>query len=175
MPAGYGGQSQSRWGDNTLNASDFMRDLLITDLGATPRSTADARKKGMLVLAFFRPSDKASQAVLSHLERLAQGYQETGKLTVLAISQEDEEPTRAWAQSAGVTFPVLLDRELYHSMSYGVVNVPTVFFADSSGVILRKIVGFKRDALNDVSVRVAAFADVAPVALIEPAGAAATI
>jgi len=89
MPTAFGGQSQQRWGDNTINANEYLRDLMLTDLNGRPTGTADARRKGMLVLAFFKADSPASQRTAPYLQKLADAYKESGKLTVLGVSQDD--------------------------------------------------------------------------------------
>jgi len=173
MPTAFGGQSQQRWGDNTINANEYLRDLMLTDLNGRPTGTADARRKGMLVLAFFKADSPASQKTAPYLQKLADAYKESGKLTVLGVAQDDGETARAFAGQNGLTFPILVDHDLYHSMVYGLTVVPTLFLADGSGLVLRKATGFRPDALNDISARVAAFAEVEPVVLVEEVGTAA--
>jgi peroxiredoxin len=165
MPTAFGGQSQQRWGDNTINTNEYIRDLMLTDLNGRPTGTADARRKGMLVLAFFKADGPASQQTLPCLQRLADAYKESGKLTVIGVSQDDGETARAVADQQGLKFPILVDYDLYHSMIYGLTAVPAVFLADGSGRVLKKVVGFRPEALDDISARVAQFAEVEPVAV----------
>jgi peroxiredoxin len=167
MPTAFGGQSQQRWGDNTLNANEYLRDIFATDLSGRATGTADARRKGMVALVFFRTTDAASARTLALLQLLADGYKESGKFSVVGVSQDDEAATRAFADANGIKFPLLIDRELYHSMVYGIAGIPTVFLADGSGMILQKIVGFKLDGLNAVSEKIAKFAEVEAVSLTE--------
>jgi len=167
MPSAFGGQSQQRWGDNTLNQNEYLRDFLLADLSGKPSKTADARRKGMLLLVFFRPSDPVSRQVLPYLQKIADAYKESGKLTVWGVSEEDEAATRAAATELGVTFPLLLDRDKYHAMVYGITTIPSLFLAGGDGLIQRKSVGCKPAALNDISRRVATFAEVEPVLVAE--------
>lgn len=168
MPAGFGGQSQQRWGDNTLNANEYMRDLLLSDTTGEPRATAQARKKGMVVLVFFKTDCATCQKTLPYLQKLSDAYAESGKLTVWGISQDDVETTTAFAAQYGITFPLLPDYDLYHSMVYGLTNLPTICLADSAGLVQRKVVGWNAAGLNDISTRVAAFTEVEPVVIADP-------
>ena len=169
MPVGFGGQSQQRWGDNTLNANEYMRDFLLMDTSGEPRQTAAARKKGPLVLAFFRTGCPTCQTTLPYLQKVADAYAESGKLTVWGVSQDDGPKTEAFAQQYGIKFPLLLDHDLYHSMVYGLTHVPTIVLADSSGRVQKKIVGWNRVAMNDLSQRVAGLLEVEPVAIVDEA------
>lgn len=167
MPAGFGGQSQQRWGDNTLNASEYMRDLLLTDTAGTSRSTAQARKAGMLVLAFFKTGCPTCQLTLPYLQKLADAYGDSGKLTVWGVSQDDREATAAFAEKHGIGFPLLLDHDLWHSMTYGLTTVPTIYFADGAGRVQNKVVGWNRAALNEISEQIAAFLERDPVPVVD--------
>lgn len=167
MPAAYGGQSQQRWGDNTLNASEYMRDLLLTDTAGETRSTAQARKGGMLVLAFFKTGCPTCQLTLPYLQKLADAYGEGGKLTVWGVSQDNRDATSAFAEKHGVRFPLLLDRDLWHSMTYGIVTVPTIYLTDGTGLVQKKVVGWNRAAMNEISERVAAFLGRDPVPVVD--------
>ena len=169
MPAAYGGQSQQRWGDNTLNASETMRDLLLTDTTGQPRSTAEARKAGMLVLAFFKTGCPTCQLTFPYLQKLADAYAEGGKLTVWGVSQDDREKTVAFAEKYGIRFPLLLDHDLWHSMTYGLTTVPTLYLADGAGLVRKKVVGWNRAAMNEISEQVAAFLERDPVPVVDEA------
>lgn len=164
--ASFGGQSQQRWGDNTVNANEYMRDLMLTDLSGRPTATADARRKGMLVLVFFKASEPTSAETITQIQKLADAYKDTGKLSVYGISLDDEATTRAFADQAGLKFPLMLDYDNYHAMVYGIVSVPTVFLVDGSGMVLRKSVGSRPAILNEMSERIAQFAEVESVVIV---------
>jgi len=165
MPVSYGGQSQQRWGDNTLNQSEVMRDVLLFDTKGKSVGTAAARKKGLLLLAFIRANDPACVATLQALQKMNEGYTASGKLSVLAVSQSETEETAAFAGALGLTFPVLLDRDAYHAMTYGISSVPTVYLTDASGIVLRKAIGNKPAVLQEMADRIATFAEAEPVKL----------
>ncbi len=167
MPFAYGGQSQQRWGDNTVNAQETIRDLLLFDTKGEPRATAQARKGGMLVLAFFKTTCPTCQLTFPYLQKLSDAYAESKKLTVWGVSQDDEDATEAFAQKYGIQFPLLLDRELYHSMTYGIVTVPTLYLTGSDGLVQKKLIGWDREAMNGISERIAAFLEREPVLLVD--------
>jgi peroxiredoxin len=165
----FGGQSQQRWGTDTLNKYGTLQDLLLFDTTGEPRATLAARKAGMLVLAFFHTGCETSRTTLPYLQRLTDTFAESKKLTVWGVSQDPSEETAAFASQLGVTFPVCLDRDGYHSMLLGVVSVPTIFLVDGGGRVLRKFAGWDRDALNTLASDVAAFAEQADAAPLVPA------
>jgi peroxiredoxin len=169
MPSAFGGQSQQRWGDNTLNKNEYLRDFLLTDLSGKPTKTVDARKKGMLLVVFFRPNDPVSTQTLMSLQKFADAYKESGKLTVLAVSQSREEETRDFVTQSGVTFPCLVDHDQYLSMTYGITVIPTAYLAAGDGLVVRKMSGYRGSILNEMSAKVALFAEVAQIVIDENA------
>jgi peroxiredoxin len=169
MPSAFGGQSQQRWGDNTLSQNEYLRDFLLADLTGKPTKTIDARKKGMLLVVFFRTTDPVSQQTLASLQKLADAYKESGKLTVLAVSQDSEDETRDFTTRFGITFPCLLDRDQYLSMTYGVTVIPTAYLAAGDGLIVRKMSGYRGGIVNEMSAKVALFAGVEQVTIDENA------
>ena len=162
----FGGQSQQRWPADTLNKHNVMQDLVLTDLTGEPRLTANARRAGLLALAFFHTDCDTSRLLLPYLQKLADAYKESKKLTVWGVSQDDEEKTRLFVNGLEMSLTVCLDRDAYHSMMLGVVTVPTVFLVNGAGEVLRKIVGWDRAGLNTVSEQIAAFAEQPSVPLV---------
>ena len=157
----FGGQSQQRWGDNSINAADFIRDFQLTDLAGRVCHSFPTRGRSWILFAFFGLDGQSAQT-LKVLQKLADGYKESGKLTVWGISQEtDETLVRAFAAENGITFPVMLDHHLYHSGLYGIPYAPAVFLVASDGTVQRKALGHKPTVLSDMSQRFAAFAELA--------------
>lgn len=161
----FGGQSQQRWGDNTVHSGEFLRDLQLTDLAGRVCHTGPARVKGALILAFFAPTDAGSVALLKSLQALEGGYKEGGKLTIFALSQNDEAETRAVGTEAGATFPLLLDRGGYHAGLYGLATFPTLYLARADGSVAVRVKGGALAGLQSVSDAVAKIAGVEPVDL----------
>ena len=95
-------------------------------------------------------------------KKLADSYKESGKLTVWGISQDtDEAAVRAFATENGISFPLMLDHQGYHSGLYGIPYAPAVFLVASDGTVQRKALGHKPTVLSDMSKRYATFAEVA--------------
>ena len=59
-------------------------------------------------------------------------------LSILGVAvDEDPESVRPWTDAAGVTFPVLLDRDHVITERYNIVNVPTVVWIDGEDRFVR--------------------------------------
>ena len=61
--------------------------------GGNGQTLKDHRGRHSVLLVFFRPSDPVSRQVLPYLQKIADAYKESGKLTVWGISEEDEAAT----------------------------------------------------------------------------------
>jgi peroxiredoxin len=155
----FGGQSQQRWGANSINAADFIRDFQLTDLSGRVCHSFPTRGRSWILFAFFGLDGQSAQT-LKALQTLADGYKESGKLTVWGISQDtDEAAVRAFAAENGITFPLMLDHQGYHGGLYGIPYAPAVFLVASDGTVQRKALGHKPAVLNDMSKRYATFAE----------------
>ena len=70
------------------------------------------------------------------LESTYKRYQKDG-LVILGINyNEDRERVLKFTQEMGVTFPIILDKELKLTRKYGVLSLPATFFIDKKGVKL---------------------------------------
>jgi peroxiredoxin len=103
----FGGQSQQRWGTDTLNKHGVLQDLLLFDTTGEPRATLTARKAGMLVLAFFHTGCETSRVTLPYLQHLADTFAESKKLTVWGVSQDSSEETARVRSTVGRYVPRL--------------------------------------------------------------------
>ncbi len=146
----FGGQSRQRWGDNTIQAGEYLRDLQVTDLSGRVMHTGPLRSKGALLLVFF-DGGAASKLTLPYVQKLADACKESGKLSTLGVCVGDESLARSVASEAGASFPVALDHGGYHAMSYGLSSFPTLYLAGPSGAILHKIRGWNRAKLETLA------------------------
>jgi len=64
--------------------------------------------------------------------------------TLLAVNiQEPKATVEAWARKAGVTFPIVLDRDGAVTRAYRVTGTPTVYLVDRDGRFVGWYVGPK--------------------------------
>ncbi len=69
------------------------------------------------------------------LESTYKRYQKDG-LVILGINyNEEREKILKFTQEMGVTFPIILDKELKLTRRYGVLSLPATFFIDKKGII----------------------------------------
>lgn len=167
--AAYGGQSQQRWGDNTASVGETFRDFLITDLKGVPQQTMLARRKGFVLVAFFTTRDDTSAKLLPLLQSLSDAYKESGKLSILGVSEtDDDDAVKAFADVTGAKFPLMVDRERYHAMNYGFTLFPTLVLINGNGEVQHKAKGVKvLDALQGIADKIGAFVGAAEFARLE--------
>jgi peroxiredoxin len=139
----------------------------LPDLAASQFSLEEALKHGPVLLVFFKISCPTCQFTLPYLERLYQGLNGKRIPAIVGISQNNQKDTAGFLRQFGVTFPVLLDdpRGYPVSNSYGITNVPTLFYIGQGGTIELSSVGWSRKDLEQLTQRVAQDAKVFNIAL----------
>ncbi|MGH9452674.1 MAG: peroxiredoxin family protein [Terriglobia bacterium] len=82
---------------------------------------------GPVLLAFFKGGCPTCQFTFPFLERIHQHFKDQG-VQVWGISQDEAQDTRKFAQTFGVTFPILIDERPYKvSAEYHLQFVPSLF------------------------------------------------
>jgi peroxiredoxin len=120
-------------------------DIALTGLDGKPFILSEVRKRGPIVLAFFKVGCPTCQYTFPYLERLWQAHK-TEPLTIVGISQDDQKDTEAFRAKHGVTFPLVLDDPARYraSRDYGLTNVPSIFLIDREGKIDFTSIGWVR-------------------------------
>lgn len=100
-----------------------------------------------VLLAFFETDCPTCRLTFPYLNRLAE---ELGadSASVIGISQDGEGPTRAFVDQLGITFPVLMDRDLSVTRLFDPVAVPTLFLLDRQTRVAHTLIGFNKAELN---------------------------
>jgi peroxiredoxin len=114
-------------------------------------SLQQALKSGPVLAVFFKISCPVCQFTLPYVERIYKAYPGS-RVTIIGISQDEQNYTKEFAREYGITFPLLLDPVDRYPVSnaYELTNVPSIFFINGGEVKL-SIAGWdKRDmeALN---------------------------
>jgi peroxiredoxin len=121
-------------------------------------SLQEALKRGPVVAAFFKISCPVCQFTLPYLERIYRAYP-GGAVTIIGVSQDEQNYTEAFAREYGITFPLLLDPVDRYPVSnaYDLTNVPTIFLINGGEVKLSMVGWDKRDMdmLNAAAARAA--------------------
>lgn len=112
---------------------------------------------GPVVLAFFKVSCPVCQFAFPLYERLAKAHK-YGSATFLGISQNGSSEANGFAKEYGVTFPIAIDdatNQYAVSNSYGLTNVPTLFYIAPDGEIEVSSVGWSKAEVEEVNRKLA--------------------
>lgn len=125
--------------------------------------------RGPVVLAFFKVSCPTCQYALPFLERLHKAYRNKG-VAMVGVSQNDVKETTNFIKEFGITFPVLLDEIGRYpvSNSYGLTNVPTIFWIAQDGEIEVSSVGWVKADFEQINRKLAEAGKAAPAVVFKP-------
>jgi hypothetical protein len=74
-----------------------------------------------------------------------------GSIRVIGLSQNDERSTREFVSQLKIAYPVELDAGLKISRAYDPHTVPTFYLLDENGKVVKRLVGFDKQGLNDLA------------------------
>ncbi len=116
-----------------------------------------ALQKGPVLVAFFKVGCPTCQYTFPFLERIHKSYGDS-KITMVGISQNEEEKTTGFLKEFGVTFRVLLDNPVGYEVSnaYGLTNVPSLFLVGQDGKIEISSVGWLKPEIEMINRKLAA-------------------
>jgi peroxiredoxin len=139
-----------------LTAGKIAPDFTLQTMDGASFSLHEALKCGPVVLAFLKVSCPVCQYAFPYFERLYRGYKDKN-VTVVGVSQNTERETVEFAQEFDITFPIALDDPANYpvSNSYGLTNVPTLFFIGSDGEIEISSVGWVKSEVEEVNRKIA--------------------
>ncbi|MGH9364399.1 MAG: TlpA disulfide reductase family protein [Thermoanaerobaculia bacterium] len=119
---------------------------------------AAAALAGEALVGFFKttcPTCEFAWPFFERVGRLAEG----GTLSVLAVSQDEPEPTAGFNERLGVRLRTLYDAEPWRaSEALGMEVVPTFFRVGADGKLRQAVVGFERQKMQDFAAEAAALA-----------------
>jgi peroxiredoxin len=152
-----------------LTAGTKAPQFELSAINGTKFSLADRLTRGPVLAAFFKISCPVCQYAFPYLERIYKTYGNSGKLTIVGISQNEKNDTAEFNRRYGVTFPVLLDdtKSFPVSNAYGLTNVPTAFWIGEDGEIEISSVGWVRQEFEEIARKAAESAGTSPKPLFQ--------
>ncbi len=106
-------------------------------------------QKRVALYAFFKTTCPTCEFAWPYLERIRQTAK-GGKLSVLAVSQDDPEATSKFNEKLGVRVETLYDPAPWKaSEAVGMKDVPTLFLVRSDGTIEDVLVGFQKRKMEE--------------------------
>lgn len=135
----------------------------LSDLDGREHALDQALASGPALLVFWKSDCATCDLIFPYLGNLAEAYGQDG-WRLWAVSQDDVEAARAFAQKHRTRFDVLVDGEGWPvSRAFDPDATPTLFLVGADGVIEQTSVGFSKADLNEVSRRLAESLETAPV------------
>jgi len=133
-------------------------------------SLSQARKRGPVVLGFFKVNCPVCQLAFPYLERIYKAYGGSGKFTLAGVSQNDAGDTKNFNGQYGIGFPTLLDdtKKYPASNAYRLTNVPSVFLVSPEGEVEFSSVGWSKQDMEELNRRLAKVSGVAALPLFKP-------
>jgi len=118
-------------------------------------SLQESLKRGPVLAAFFKISCPVCQFTLPYLERIYKAYSGSA-VTIVGVSQDEQNYTEEFAREYGITFPLLLDPVDHYpaSNAYDLTNVPSIFFI-AAGEVKLSIVGWDKRDMEKLNAEVA--------------------
>lgn len=128
-----------------------------------------ALSRGPVLAIFFKISCPVCQYALPYYERLYEAYG-SGKLSMVAVSQNDKHETGEFVRRFGITFPVLLEdtKKFAVSNGYGLTTVPTAFWIAQDGEIEISSVSWVRQEFEQFAQKAAELSGPAPKPIFQP-------
>lgn len=128
-----------------------------------------ALRKGPVLVAFFKVGCPTCQYTFPYLERIHKSYGDK-KITIVGISQNDEQKTTAFLKEHGVTFRTLLDDPAGYVVSnaYGLTNVPSLFLIGQDGKIEISSVGWLKPEIEVINLKLATAQQTLPAPIFQP-------
>ncbi len=134
---------------SALEAGVKAPDFTLPTMSGDSFSLQAALRQGPVLVVFFKASCPVCQFAMPYAERLFQAAKGK-KVTIVAVSQDDQKTTAAFMKQYRLTLPVALDEPKTYpaSNAYGLTNVPTFFLVSPAGDIEVSSVGWSREDVD---------------------------
>jgi peroxiredoxin len=127
--------ARSRLNRNGLKAGATAPDFTLPRIDAGELTLSDLRGERVL-LVFSDPNCGPCDELAPRLQEL---HLNRPDLQVVVISRRAADATRAKAESLGLTYPIVLQKQWEISLKYGMFATPVGYLIDEQGVVLKDV------------------------------------
>ena len=127
--------ARSRLNRSGLKAGEAAPEFTLPRIGGGELSLADLRGERVL-LVFSDPNCGPCDELAPRLQEL---HLQRADLQVVVISRRDAEASRAKADSLGLTYPIVVQKQWEISLKYGMFATPIGYLLDEQGVLLSNV------------------------------------
>ncbi|SCM96103.1 Uncharacterized protein BWINRASL_03300 [Bacillus mycoides] len=129
---------------NGIEIGKSAPDFALTKLDGTNVKLSDLKGK-KVILNFWATWCGPCQQEMPDMEAFYKEHKENVEILAINYTPSEkgggEEKVRNFAKEKGITFPILLDKNIDVTTAYKVITIPTSYFIDTKGVIQDKFIG----------------------------------
>ncbi|CKH30388.1 thioredoxin [Streptococcus pneumoniae] len=129
---------------NGIEIGKSAPDFTLTKLDGTNVKLSDLKGK-KVILNFWATWCGPCQQEMPDMEAFFKEHKENVEILAVNYTPSEkgggEEKVSNFAKEKGITFPILLDKNIDVTTAYKVITIPTSYFIDTKGVIQDKFIG----------------------------------
>jgi len=129
---------------NGIEIGKSAPDFELTKLDGTNVKLSDLKGK-KVILNFWATWCGPCQQEMPDMEAFYKEHKENVEILAVNYTPSEkgggEEKVSNFAKEKGITFPILLDKNIDVTTAYKVITIPTSYFIDTKGVIQDKFIG----------------------------------
>lgn len=129
---------------NGIEIGKSAPDFTLTKLDGTNVKLSDLKGK-KVILNFWATWCGPCQQEMPDMEAFYKEHKENVEILAVNYTPSEkgggEEKVSNFIKEKGITFPVLLDKNIDVTTAYKVITIPTSYFIDTKGVIQDKFIG----------------------------------
>ncbi|MBJ8103774.1 MULTISPECIES: redoxin domain-containing protein [Bacillus] len=129
---------------NGIEIGKSAPDFELTKLDGTKVKLSDLKGK-KVILNFWATWCGPCQQEMPDMEAFYKEHKENVEILAINYTPSEkgggEEKVRNFAKEKGITFPILMDKNIDVTTAYKVITIPTSYFIDTKGVIQDKFIG----------------------------------
>ncbi|PFL17550.1 thiol:disulfide interchange protein [Bacillus cereus] len=129
---------------NGIEIGKSAPDFELTKLDGTKVKLSDLKGK-KVILNFWATWCGPCQQEMPDMEAFYKEHKENVEILAINYTPSEkgggEEKVSNFAKEKGITFPILLDKNIDVTTAYKVITIPTSYFIDTKGVIQDKFIG----------------------------------
>ncbi|PEE33305.1 thiol:disulfide interchange protein [Bacillus cereus] len=129
---------------NGIEIGKSAPDFTLTKLDGTNVKLSDLKGK-KVILNFWATWCGPCQQEMPDMEAFYKEHKENVEILAVNYTPSEkgggEEKVSNFAKEKGITFPILLDKNIDVTTAYKVITIPTSYFIDTKGVIQDKLIG----------------------------------
>ncbi|MFJ8530063.1 redoxin domain-containing protein [Bacillus sp. NPDC094106] len=129
---------------NGIEVGKIAPDFELSKLDGTTVKLSDLKGK-KVILNFWATWCGPCQQEMPDMEAFYKTHKDDVEILAVNYTVSErangEEKVKQFAEEKGLTFPVLLDKDISVTTTYKVITIPTSYFVDTKGVIQDKFIG----------------------------------